>query len=105
MEGREADFRMPPTAGTYTLRLRPQGVSLQVAPGATLLESVLAAGIAAPHSCTMGYCGSCRGALRAGVIAYPSGQLMDAAAENAPDEIMLCIARPRSDLEVELRFA
>lgn len=96
---------MPPAADTYTLQLRPQGVSLQVKQGETLLHSVLAAGIGAPHSCTMGYCGSCRGALRAGVIVYPSGQLVDAAAANAPDEIMLCIARPRSDLEVELRFA
>lgn len=95
---------MPQAADTYTLLLRPQGISLQVKAGMTLLQSVLAAGISASHSCTMGYCGSCRSVLRAGVIAYPSGTLVDAAAADAPDEIMLCIARPRSDLEVELRI-
>lgn len=89
-----------------TLRVFPQDRIVRVMPGRPLLEAILAAGIHAPHSCTMGYCGACRAGLRSGVVQYPSGQVVDAdGGVNLPDDIMLCIARARSDVEVELRFA
>lgn len=97
---------MTPTDHDLTLRVLPQDRVVRVIPGRPLLEAILAAGIHAPHSCTMGYCGACRAALRAGVIQYPSGQVVDADdPANLPDDIMLCIARARSPVEVELRFA
>lgn len=96
---------MTATATHYTLRVLPHGRTLPVRAGQVLLDAILAAGIAAPHSCTMGYCGSCRAGLRSGIIGYPSGQVVNAASAVVPDDVMLCIARPLSDLEVEIRFA
>lgn len=91
--------------GRFQLRLQPQGRVVPVAGSQSLLDAVLAAGIPAPHSCTMGYCGSCRAELRAGIVEYPSGQRVDASDQSSrPDDIMMCIARPRSDLEVRIRF-
>lgn len=90
----------------FMLHVLPHGRTLEVRAGQVLLDAILAAGIAAPHSCTMGYCGSCRAGLRSGIVAYPSGQVVNAAAGSGlPDDIMLCIARPLSDVEVEIRFA
>lgn len=95
--------RKPPAE--FRCHVLPYGRTLRVPSNKTLLQAVLAAGIPAPHSCTLGYCGSCRAQLRSGAIEYPSGQVVDMASDAAPpDDIMLCIARPRSDVEVEIRF-
>lgn len=89
----------------YRLHVLPQGRTLRANSRKTLLQAVLAGGIPAPHSCILGYCGSCRAKLRSGVVEYPSGQVIDMAMDaTPPDEIMLCLARPRSDVEVEIRF-
>jgi ferredoxin len=76
--------------------------TLQVRPDEVLLDAALAAGLDAPHSCQNGYCGSCRARLVAGTIEYPSGRLVAADATQDFD-IMLCMARARSDVEVEPR--
>lgn len=89
----------------FSIRVLPPGRTLQAEVTQTLLDAILAAGIRAPHSCTLGYCGSCRARLVSGVIVYPSGQVVDSASDaTPPDQIMLCIARARSDVELELCF-
>jgi hypothetical protein len=69
------------------------------------LAAALAAGIPLPHSCRAGRCASCKAKLLAGEIAYPDGVLPPGivAAEAARGEVLLCQARPRTDLRIATR--
>jgi CDP-4-dehydro-6-deoxyglucose reductase len=73
-----------------------------VSPGESVLAAALAAGIPLPHSCRAGYCATCKAKLLAGEIAYPNDRLPPGilASEAARGEVLLCQARPRSDLSV-----
>ncbi len=51
-----------------SLRVEPAGIEINLEPGRTLLESLLAEGVAWPHNCTVGTCGSCRSLLKAGRV-------------------------------------
>jgi p-cymene monooxygenase electron transfer component len=48
--------------------IRPLGATIEVASGQTLLEAALAQGVAYPHNCTVGTCGSCKTRLIDGQI-------------------------------------
>jgi CDP-4-dehydro-6-deoxyglucose reductase len=75
-----------------------------VPPGENVLAAALAAGIPMPHSCREGRCASCKSRLVSGVIEYPAGVPPGiTAAEIERGEVLLCQARPRSDLSVESR--
>jgi ferredoxin len=52
------------------LRIEPLGRDVAVAPGQSLLEAALAAGIRLPRSCRNGTCRACRCRLLAGAVAY-----------------------------------
>lgn len=49
-----------PAEGGYTLVLARDGRRLTVAPGRSMLDTLLDAGLDLPYSCTQGVCGSCR---------------------------------------------
>jgi ferredoxin len=89
----------------FQLQIAPGRTVLAVRAGQTLLDAAIEAGIPLAHSCQNGYCGSCRARLLSGDIEYPSGQRVSSpdGAAQAP-EIMLCIARARSDVEIEPLF-
>lgn len=73
-------------------------------PGEDVLAVALAAGIPLPYSCRAGRCASCKAKLLAGSIEYPAGLppgITKAEAERG--EVLLCQARPRSDLSIESR--
>ncbi len=73
-------------------------------PGENVLAVALAAGIPLPYSCRAGRCASCKAKLLAGSIEYPAGLppgITKAEAERG--EVLLCQARPRSDLSIESR--
>jgi CDP-4-dehydro-6-deoxyglucose reductase, E3 len=75
-----------------------------VLPGQNVLAAALAAGIPLPHSCREGRCASCKSRLISGVIDYPSGRPPGITpAEVERGEVLLCQARPRSDLSIESR--
>jgi CDP-4-dehydro-6-deoxyglucose reductase len=78
---------------------------LRVAAGENVLGAALAAGIPLPHSCRAGRCASCKATLVVGTIAYPDGKLPPGivASEAARGEVLLCQARPRSDLKIQVR--
>ncbi len=70
-----------------------------------VLDAALAAGLNLPHSCKSGHCASCRARLRSGEIRYPSGRPLGiTAAEEQAGQILLCQARPLTDLVVEARL-
>lgn len=53
----------------------------------------------------MGYCGACRARLLSGSIVYPSGAVVSAPFGSAEEgQVMLCMARPLSDVEIEPLF-
>jgi CDP-4-dehydro-6-deoxyglucose reductase len=75
-----------------------------VPPGENVLAVALAAGIPLPHSCRAGRCASCKARLLSGTIEYPAGlPLGITPAEAERGEVLLCQARPRSDLSIESR--
>jgi CDP-4-dehydro-6-deoxyglucose reductase len=75
-----------------------------VLPGENVLAVALAAGIQLPHSCRGGRCASCKSKLLSGSIEYPFGTPPGITAEEiANGEVLLCQARPRSDLRIETR--
>jgi len=70
-----------------------------------VLGAALAAGIPLPHSCRAGRCASCKARLLSGEIAYPEEKLPPGivAPEAARGEVLLCQARPCSNLVIETR--
>jgi CDP-4-dehydro-6-deoxyglucose reductase len=76
-----------------------------VSAGEDLLAAALAAGIPLPHSCRAGRCATCKARLLSGEIAYPGGRLPPGivASEAARGEVLLCQARPCSDLSLQVR--
>jgi len=89
----------------YSVRIEPHGRTLKVAAGEPVLQAALAAGLNLPHSCKSGHCGSCRARLIAGEIHYADGRPLGVTADEAArGQILLCQARPRSDLTVEARL-
>jgi len=75
-----------------------------VPPGENVLTAALAAGIPLPYSCRAGRCASCKAKLLTGSIDYPAGLppgITKAEAERG--EVLLCQARPRTDLSIESR--
>jgi len=69
-----------------------------------VLGAVLAAGIRLPHSCRAGRCASCKSKLVAGRVEYPDGAPPGITPDEiARGEVLLCQARPRSDLVVAAR--
>jgi CDP-4-dehydro-6-deoxyglucose reductase, E3 len=88
----------------YTVRIQPHGRTLRVARAQAVLDAALAAGLNLPHSCKSGHCSSCRAHLVSGEIRYGNGRPLGiTAAEQAAGQVLLCQARPLSDLTVEVR--
>lgn len=89
---------------TLRVTLRPSGRVLECASDTAVLHSALAQGVSLAYGCRTGTCGACRGRLAGGRVDYggvaPLG-LTDE--ERAGGYVLLCLARPASDLEVEVR--
>jgi len=89
-----------------TVRVQPSGHAFSVEHGETVLEAALRQGIALPYGCRNGACGACMGRLLHGDVSY-DGELPSAIteAEVQDGRALFCQARPRSDLEIEVREA
>jgi CDP-4-dehydro-6-deoxyglucose reductase len=93
------------TSREYIVRVNPHGRTLTAVADRSLLDAALAAGLNLPHSCKSGHCSSCRARLIAGEIHYPHGPPVGLTAQEArAGYILLCQARPRSDVAVEARL-
>lgn len=82
------------------------GVTFDVSRNETVLEAALKAGIAYPHDCTVGTCGSCRSRLLAGKVdaITPFGYTLSRE-ELQAGYILACQAVPESDLEIDVPLA
>ncbi|MCB9545614.1 MAG: ferredoxin--NADP reductase [Myxococcales bacterium] len=76
-------------------------IGTEAAPGRTLLEAGLAAGVAMPYSCAMGGCGACRVRLTAGdVVMDEPNCLTDR--ERAEGHVLACVARAAGPVQIEV---
>ena len=76
--------------------------SFSTAPGQSVLDAALAAGLNLPHSCKGGNCGACRARLLEGQVSYANGPPLGLSeSEVAEGLILLCQARALSDLKLE----
>ncbi len=84
------------------MELRPSGRRFEVAVGQPVLDAALVAGVAMPFGCRNAICRACEATLLQGHVTYPSG-LPPAlsAAEVGAGQMLLCQARPDSDLIIE----
>ncbi len=88
------------------VEVQPLGRNLTVEPGETVLERALKEGLAYPHDCTVGTCGTCRTKLVSGKV----GAITPFAYTLSREEleagyILACQAVPKSDLVVEVEIA
>lgn len=85
------------------VRISASGQEFEVGKNQTILEAALAQGIAFPHDCTVGTCGSCRSRLASGKVdaITPFGYTLSRE-ELAEGFILACQAVPKSDVEVEV---
>lgn len=83
------------------LQVMPQGITIDIGSGQTLLEAALANGIAFPHDCTVGTCASCKSRLKQGRVreATPFGYTLSKLELDA-GFILACQAFPRDALTV-----
>jgi p-cymene monooxygenase electron transfer component len=92
--------------GPYGVTLTPSGQTFEIPRGETVLERALKAGIAYPHDCTVGTCGSCRTRLVEGQVEAitPFGYTLSRE-ELEAGYILACQALPKSDLVLEVDTA
>jgi p-cymene methyl-monooxygenase electron transfer component len=87
------------------VRIAGSDIEFEVGRNKTVLESALDSGIAYPHDCTVGTCGSCRSRLLAGKVdaITPFGYTLSRE-ELQAGYILACQAVPESDLEIEVEL-
>jgi p-cymene methyl-monooxygenase electron transfer component len=92
-------------SGPRHVDLQPSGTRFEVGRGETVLETALKKGIAYPHDCTVGTCGSCRSKLISGRVEAitPFGYTLSKEELDA-GFILACQALPKSDLVLEVEI-
>lgn len=89
---------------TFKVTVQPSGRVFDCGPGDTVLTAGLRAGIGLPYGCKNGACGSCKGKLLNGKIAHGPHQVRALpATEEEAGIALFCCARPRTDIEIEVR--
>jgi len=87
---------------SWKVRIKQSGNVFQVEEGESVLTAALRQNIGLPYGCRNGACGSCRATLLEGSVEYgeglPSALTVDEVPENS---VILCQARPRSDLVID----
>lgn len=89
--------------GPFSAQVTPAGLSLEVTSKDNLLKAALAAGLAWPHSCRVGSCGTCRCRLVSGKI-KPLNDFSYVLSDEELDRgmILACQTSLRSDVVVEV---
>jgi ferredoxin-NADP reductase len=99
-----------PVAATSAASLAPQRVTVRlrgaerqfvVAPGQTVLDAGLAAGVPMPFSCTLGGCAACKCRAVSGTVELEEPNCLSPD-ERARGEVLACVARPTSPLVLEV---
>ncbi len=80
------------TSDGFEMELARSGVVVPVGSDTTILEAVRAAGVEAPSSCEMGFCGTCETKVLSGEIDHHD-DLLTAAERAAGNTMMICVSR------------
>lgn len=90
---------------SYTVTIEPSGHTFSVEPEQSVLDAALRHGLVIPYSCRSGTCCTCMGKVVEGAVAYPGGEAPDSLDEKelAVGQALFCMARPTSDLVIEVR--
>ncbi len=89
----------------FTLTLMPSGLQASVAPGQSLIEAALAAGLDMPRSCRNGTCRACMCKLVSGQISYRIAWPGLSFEEQDEGWVLPCVAQPASDVVLEVPAA
>src|SRR5581483_9738229 len=92
---------MQNTAG-WTVGLADSEVRFTVGDGETVLAAGLRQGLALPFGCQTGGCASCRVRCLQGQVHYAIPPQALSPAETERGYILMCLARPASDLHLDL---
>jgi CDP-4-dehydro-6-deoxyglucose reductase len=87
---------------SFPVRCEPLGRSIDVREGETILDGALRNGLALPHSCRNGVCGTCKAKLVEGSVDYgprPTAGLSDE--EKAQGFALMCQSKPLTPVTVE----
>jgi toluene methyl-monooxygenase electron transfer component len=94
-------FRKGPAS--HRVRVPALAAELDVPRDSTILEWALGQGVAFPHSCRVGTCGTCKCRLVSGEVYELSDKSYALSAEELGEGyILACQSMPRADLELEL---
>lgn len=85
----------------FSVRVASTGASYDVAPGVSLLETLLDAGLPVPNLCRQGVCGECRIPVRSGDIEHRDLVLAEAERERG-DTMLCCVSRGTDGSEIEV---
>jgi len=89
---------------SFTVTVMPSGKRFTAEPDETVLEAGLRQGVVLPYGCKNGACGSCKAKVVEGEFEQGAHQANAMRAEErAQGSVLLCCAKPRSDLVVEAR--
>jgi len=92
-------------ASSHAVRITPASVEFRAQPKETLLQAALTQGIAFPHDCRAGGCGTCKCRLVKGKVKELTDKSYLLSAEELRDNYVLaCQSVPQSDVEVEVEL-
>lgn len=87
---------------THRVQLAGRTTAFDVEPGESVLQAGLRHHLALPFGCQSGGCASCRVRKLDGEVEYPFAPPALSAAEVEAGYILMCLARPKSDLVLDL---
>ena len=91
------------TVESFRMTLDDEDHTVPIAPGQTLLEAALAAGLDAPCSCTEGHCGTCMAHLRSGAVTMTSTEALSKR-NIERGHVLACQSRPSTAEPILLDF-
>lgn len=86
----------------FSVELSGHDVSFSCGADQSVLDAALAAGYELPYSCRTGICGSCRARVVQGRVDGGAGEGVLGEQDRANGQVLLCQARARSDLTLEV---
>lgn len=87
----------------YQITILPEKIQFGVHKSETILEAALRQGVIVPYNCTIASCGTCKSRLLAGEVSYGDTTLYAIDDDDqAAGFVLLCSAKPLSDLVIEI---
>jgi CDP-4-dehydro-6-deoxyglucose reductase len=88
---------------SFQVKIESSGHEFPVDTDQSILDAALQHGIGLPYGCRNGACGSCIATLESGRVHYPEGEPEALEGYSGERPVVICKARPDSDLVVSVR--